>query len=61
MTVELDDLPRLGQKFLEQHRRLTAAEFLARQQRCSEFWDRFISPLGFFSTLRDELATNAFR
>lgn len=61
VTVELDDLPRLGQKFLEQHRRLTAAEFLARQQRCSEFWDRFISPLGFFSTLRDELATNAFR
>lgn len=59
VSVDLGDLPRLGETLLREHRQSDPVEFAARQRRCREVWDQLISPLGFFSTLRDELAAGA--
>jgi hypothetical protein len=38
-----------------EHQRQGIEGFLRRQRLCGEIWKRFLSPSGFFKTLRDQL------
>ena len=57
--VDIRDLASLGTRLLEEHLELGPEGFLRRQRRCREVWDRYVSPIGFFSTLSERLAANA--
>ncbi len=56
VRVDINDLPHLGTRLAVEHRRQGVEGFLRRQRLCGEIWRRFLSPAGFFKTLRDQLA-----
>jgi hypothetical protein len=58
-VVDVRDLPNLGTRLVQEHHRLGEEGFRRKQSRCRDAWDRFVSPLGFFSTLSERLATGA--
>lgn len=59
VRVDINDLQHLGIRLAEEHRRQGADGFSRRQRRCAEIWAGFLSPVGFFSTLRSQLAAGA--
>lgn len=54
--VDRTEIGHIGEKIAAFHDSLTDGEFVARQHECRRAWARYLSPLGYFSTLRDILA-----
>lgn len=50
--IEMAEMDQLQNKLLTAHRALGPVEFENRQRQCREVWEKYLSPLGFFSTLR---------
>ncbi len=50
--VEQAELDRLEEILISHHRRLGPGEFEDRQRQCRAVWEDYLSPLGFFTTLR---------
>ena len=55
VRVDIKDLPYLGIRLAAEHQRRGVEGFLRRQRLCVDIWSRFLSPPGFFKTLRDQL------
>ncbi len=47
--VELEDLPQIGKKITDFHRRLGPSEFRDLQRACRQLWLDWLSPQGFFA------------
>lgn len=53
--VEVEELSGIGEKVTQFHRKLSPEEFKALQQKCRKVWLEYLSPRGFFHTLRTQL------
>jgi hypothetical protein len=57
--VEQAQLDQLQDILLSHHRAMGPAEFEERQRQCRAVWEKYLSPLGFFTTLRAWLGEHA--
>jgi hypothetical protein len=49
--VEARDIDEIGDRVLDFHRAACGDRFVALQHACRSYWERYLSPLGFFSNL----------
>lgn len=59
--VDRPDVGHIGEKVAAFHDGLSDDEFQARQHACRSIWERYLSPLGFFTALREILAARGAR
>jgi hypothetical protein len=56
--IEESDLPRIGEKILEFHERLSPQEFIDLQRQCRQLWEDYIEPSSFFKNLHRHIGSH---